>query len=290
MTASANSSSDSPLSREFESGLRDNRIPPCPIALEKIAEEMSKDEPDLRHLTQIISSDVALAAGLVKLANSPYFGAQRRVASVSEALILLGLDTASQAVACIALGEAFPNMRSMERFWDASAQIASLSGWLANERQWPGVRPQEAYTYGLFRDCGIAVLLQHFPDYTRILQNANNEQFRSFTDVEDELLPTNHVVMGSMMTQSWWLPENICQAVRHHHEIRPDPLKKEAPFRYLVAISQLAEHLLQRNTGRSRTHEWDKLGDACLDQLGLSEEELEDIEARTSAVLAEHHA
>lgn len=286
MTASA----DSPVNREFQSALRDNRIPPCPVALERIAHEMSQAEPDLRHLNQIISSDVALAAGLVKLANSPYFGAQRRIASVSEALILLGLDTASQAVACIALGEAFPNMRSMERFWGASAQIASLSGWLANERQWPGVRPQEAYTYGLFRDCGIAVLLQHFPDYTRILQSANNERTRAFTDVEDDVLPTNHVVMGSLMTQSWWLPESICKAVRYHHEIAPAPESKDTPFRYLVSISQLAEHLLQQNTGLSKTYEWDKLGTACLDQLGLEAEELAELEQRTTAVLAAHAA
>jgi HD-like signal output (HDOD) protein len=287
MEASADNP-DNALNKEFRSTLRDNRIPPCPVALERIAQEMGKDEPDFKHLTQIISSDVAMAAGLVKLANSPWFGTQRHVGSVSEALFLLGLDTASQAVACIALADAFPNMRSMERFWDASAQIASLSGWLASEKQWPGVRSQEAYTYGLFRDCGIAVLLQHFPDYARILQNANNEQLRTFTDVEDELLPTNHVVMGSMMTQSWWLPESICQAVRHHHAIKQDPNQRIAPFRYLVAISQLAEYLLQKNTGRSKTHEWDKLGTACLEQLGLGEEELGVMEARASEVLAEH--
>jgi HD-like signal output (HDOD) protein len=288
MTMTISADNDSPLNREFQSALRDNRIPPCPIALERIAQEMGRPDPDIRHLTQIITSDVGLAAGLVKLANSPYFGAQRRVASVSEALILLGLDTASQAVACIALAEAFPNMRSMERFWDASAQIASLSGWIASEKQWPGVRPQEAYTYGLFRDCGIAVLLQHFPDYTRILQSANSEQVRTFTDIEDDLLPTNHVVMGAMMTQSWWLPENICQAVRHHHDLKQDEDSKETPFRYLVAISQLAEHLLQRNTGRSKTHEWDKLGAACLEQLGLEDEELTALETRTREILAEH--
>lgn len=281
-------SSDSALNREFESVVRDNRIPPCPLALEKISQEMSKSDPDFRHLTQIISSDVALAAGLVRLANSPYFGSQRRVASVAEALMLLGLDTSSQAVACIALGKAFPNMRAMERFWDASAQIATLSGWLASEKKWPGVRPQEAYTYGLFRDCGIAVLLQHFPDYVRILQDANNEALRTFTDVEDELLPTNHVVMGSMMTQSWWLPENICKAVRYHHDIKRDMGRKDAPFRYLVAISQLAEYLLQQNTGRSKTHEWDKLGEVCMQQLDLDEEALQALEAQTHDVLAEH--
>lgn len=287
MTVSAH---DSPVNREFQSAVRDNRIPPCPVALERLAQEMQKAEPDLRHLNQIISSDVALAAGLVKLANSPYFGAQRRISSVSEALILLGLDTASQAVACIALGEAFPNMRSMERFWDSSAQIASLSGWLATERQWPGVRPQEAYTFGLFRDCGIAVLLQHFPDYTRILQSANNERERAFTDVEDDVLPTNHVVMGSLMTQSWWLPESICQAVRYHHDIAPSPDSRDSAFRYLVAVSQLAEHLLQQNTGRSKTYEWEKVSTLCLEQLGIEDEELAELEKQTGQVLAAHAA
>lgn len=287
MTALANNS-ETPLNREFQTALRDNRIPPCPLVLERIAQEMDSAEPDFRHLNQIIGSDVALAAGLVKLANSPYFGAQRRIASVSEALIMLGLDTASQAVACIALAEAFPNMRAMERFWDSSAQIANLSGWLANHHQWPGVRPQEAYTYGLFRDCGIAVLLQHFPDYARILQNANNERFRTFTEVEDDLLPTNHVVMGSLMTQSWWLPDNICKAVRHHHEIHRLGGPLDAPFRSLIAISQLAEYLLQENTGRSKTHEWEKLGAACMEQLGLDEEALADLKLRTAEIIVAH--
>ncbi|HTH94096.1 MAG TPA: HDOD domain-containing protein [Rhodocyclaceae bacterium] len=281
MTASA----ANPLAHDLESALRDNRIPPCPIALERIGQEMASDEPDFHHLTQIISSDVALAAGLIKLANSPYFGTQRRVSNVSDAIALLGLDTTSQAVACLALGKAFPNARAMERFWDASAQIAKLSGWLARENQWPEVRPQEAYTYGLFRDCGIAVLLQHFPDYARILHNANNEQFRTFTDVEDELLPTNHVVMGSLMTQSWWLPESICQAVRHHHDLKADSTHK-LPFRYLVAISQLAEYLLQKHTGLSKTFEWSKLGPACLEQLELDEAGLNNIEARATTILA----
>ena len=63
MTASANNNGN-PLNREFQSALRDNRIPPCPIALERIAEEMNRNEPDFRHLNQIISSDVALAASV----------------------------------------------------------------------------------------------------------------------------------------------------------------------------------------------------------------------------------
>ena len=153
-----------------------------------------------------------------------------------------------------------------------------------------GRTPAGSLYLRLFRDCGIAVLLQHFPDYTRILQSANNERTRAFTDVEDDVLPTNHVVMGSLMTQSWWLPESICKAVRYHHEIAPSPDSKDTPFRYLVSISQLAEYLLQQTTGMSKTYEWDKLGANCLEQLGLEAEELAELEQRTSAVLAAHAA
>lgn len=275
---------DNPTLAQFETALRENRIPPCPAALERIAIEMNKETPDFRQLSYIISSDVALAAGLIRLANSPYFGARRRVSSVAEALMLLGLDTASQAVACIALGEAFPNAKAMERFWDASAQIATLSGWLASEHKWPGVRSQEAYTYGLFRDCGIAILLQHFPDYGKVLQRANDEATRPFTEIEDEVLPTNHAIMGAMMTQSWWLPDNISEAVRHHHSLFENAAPKQA-FRYLIAIAQLAEYLLQNITGMSKTCEWAKLGPICLEQLGLDPVELEALEEKARALL-----
>lgn len=282
------SSASDALVEQFETALRDNRIPPCPAILARISEEMNQEEPDFRHLSTIIASDVALAAGLVRLANSPYFGARRRVSTVAEALMVLGLDTASQAVACIALNDAFPHMKAMERFWDASARIATLSGWLAKEHHWEGVRPQEAYTYGLFRDCGIAVLLQHFPGYQEVLRHANTECGRSFTDVENDVLPTNHVIVGAMMTQSWWLPENICLAVRHHHDLQASG--KKGPFRYLVAISQLAEYLLQKNTGMSGTCEWSKLGQECLDQLGLDEAALAELEASAQPVLTERAA
>ena len=251
---------------------------------------MNKDTPDFRFLAATIATDVGLAAGLIKLANSPYFGARRRVASVAESLMLLGLDTVSQAVACIALTKTFPGLPSMERFWDASAKVANLSGWLARELNLPGIRPQEAYTYGLFRDCGIAVLLQHFPDYVSVLKRANVEETRAFTDVEDDVLPTNHAVTGAMMTQSWWLPDSISNAVRFHHALPPPdnvmPAEEKA-YRPLIAMAQLAEHLLQDSTGLSHTQEWAKLGPYCLAVLGIDESQLSNLSPASNSIIAE---
>lgn len=265
----------------FLAALKENGIPPCPAVLVQVGAEMRKDDPDLRRLADFISADVAIAGGVLKTANSPFFGTRRRVATVMDALILLGLDTTSQAVACVALHEAFPNFRGMDRFWDASAKIARLSGALAQLRRWPGVRPQDAYTYGLFRDCGIAVLLQRFSErYIDVLSSANTRGDRSFTEVEDEVMPANHAVVGAMLTQSWWLPEGICGAIRNHHdvaaldELGAARLGVQRASRTLIAVAQTAEYILQQKTGLSSTREWEKLGPACLQQLGLNDAEL----------------
>ena len=268
------------VDRLLHHSLKDNGIPPCPAVLQKIRAEMRRDDPDLRRVAHTIGADVALAAGLIKTANSPYFGTRRRATSVMDALMLLGLDIASRAVACIALEQLFPNPRGIERFWDASAHIAQLSGWLARERRWPGLGAEDAYTFGLFRDAGIAVLLQRFPDYVNVLRRANLASECAFTAVENEVLPTNHTTVGSMLTQSWWLPEQISAAVRDHHE-----MTSAAQTDGLSALAQLAEFLLQSVTGKSSTREWEKLGPTCLGCLGIEEGEVDRLIQGARAVI-----
>lgn len=278
---------DEAFTSEFHAALRDNGIPPCPEILQRINAEMQEEEPNLRHLADMICSDVGLSAGLIKTANSPFFGTRQRVASVTEALIILGLNKTSQAVACVALHHAFPKLRHIERFWDASARIARLSGWLTQEEHWPNVRAPEAYTFGLFRDCGIAVLLQRFPDYEMVLADANRESKRCFTSVEDDVMPTNHAVVGALLSQSWWLPDSICNAIRYHHDLTV-PTPADDVTLTMVAIAHVAEHLLQKISGRSQTREWLKLGENSLQQLNLTEQHLSDLYLGASAVLAEH--
>lgn len=271
--------------------IRDIGIPPCPAILTQINTEMSKEEPDLKYLDRIISSDVSLAAGLIAIANSPFFGFRNRVRSVREALQMLGLVVASRTIAGLIIQKVFPPSPSLERFWHASACIARLSGWLAqNCRAGLKVRPDDAYTFGLFRDCGIPILMRRFDDYAETLKRANQEQVRSFTDVEQAIYPTNHAAVGSLLAQSWWLPDEICLAIRHHHEQRmlaPGSSPRLAnPVLGLIAIVQLAEHLFQKHSGLSQTQEWHKLGADCLRLLKLEESDLETIYTDSAELVA----
>ncbi|MCX7173543.1 MAG: HDOD domain-containing protein [Proteobacteria bacterium] len=276
----------------LEQTLMDIGIPPRPEILDRIAAEMRRDDPNFRHLGHLVTADVGLAASLIKTANSPFFGFRGKVHSPSEALMMLGLDVASRAIAGISLRKAFPADIRLERFWHASAQIAALSGWLTQVVAKGKLRADDAYTYGLFRDCGMPVMLKRFPAYQKVLARANDDAVHPFTQIEQEGLPEfpiDHAMVGHLLGQNWWLPEKIILAIRHHHELLAlDSVNSGLPdtSRYLIAISQLAEHILQEVTGGSHTREWSKLGASCLRLLNLEADELPSIRDLGAGVLA----
>lgn len=277
------------LANALDDAIRAIDIPPRPQIIDRIRVEVLSENPCFHRIGQLIKADVGLAAGLLKTANSPYFGLRTRVRSVSEALVLLGLELTARAVAAISLRRAFPNSAHYVRFWDSSARIAALSGWLAQTLAPPGLNAADAYTFGLFRDCGIVILLRRFADYRQTLARANGDAERSFTAVEQADYPTDHAVVGSLLATEWWLPEEICQAIRAHHEPSAIAcLGADPPLvgSRLIAVSQTAEHLLQQLTGASRTQEWTKLGQASLLLLGLTEESLRELHAEAATILA----
>ncbi|MBI3901796.1 MAG: HDOD domain-containing protein [Nitrosomonadales bacterium] len=265
----------------LESAIRDIGIPPCPTILEDIHTEMGKSEPDFKHLTRIISSDVGIAAGLITITNSPFFGLRNRVRSVNEALMMLGLDVASRAVAGLVLRRMFPpTTLGLERFWHASASIARLSGWLAQQAI-SGIRvsPDDAYTFGLFRDCGIPLMLKRFSHYPEVMNMAGQEKVLTFTAVEDNLCTTNHALVGGLLAQGWWLPDETSLAIRHHHDFHLLEQGSSSGLSTttlgLIANAQVAEQIfLRHNLAWERTQEWFKAGEACMRLLGLSDDDL----------------
>lgn len=258
--------------------IREIGIPPRPTILGQIEQETAKDEPDFIKLAKILSQDVGLSASLIKVANSPYFSFGKKVPTVQEALLVLGLKIVIQTVAGLALQQVFKHVPNMERFWDSSATNAQISGWLARQlgRKW-AIRLEDAYTFALFRDCGIPVLLSPFPEYQAILAQANSERERAFTDVEDQAMGLNHASVGAGLAENWLLAEDTCQAIRHHHDARIFTEVTAIPERtkVLVAISHLAEHLMQQEAGRGQSCEWEKLGAACLACLDLEPEQVQ---------------
>lgn len=270
--------------------VREIGIPPRPQILDRINREMARDDPDFKRLADIVGSDVALAASVIKVANSPYFGFSKLVRSVSEALLVLGLKTIVTTIAGLELKKTFPHVPSLERFWDSSARIARVCGWLAQALRVKGLRSEDAYTFGLFRDCGIPVLMIPFPEYPEVLKAANAEALRAFTMVEDERMGINHAGIGAELAGNWLLPEEIHLAIRHHHDpaaLDPAAMPSLPPSTSgMIAVAHLAEHLIQHATRLSQTREWPKLGAAAMARLGIADADLEPLHAGCGPAIA----
>ncbi|HJW26459.1 MAG TPA: HDOD domain-containing protein [Rhodocyclaceae bacterium] len=278
-----------PLDQYLADTIRQLGIPPRPAILERVAAEMQRDEPDFRSLARIISADVSIAGSLLKLVNSPFFGYRQKARTVQDALSMLGLSTISSAIATIVLRNVLPPSPRLERFWDASARVAQVSGWLVQQLgAEAGVQSEDAYTFSLFRDCGIPIMARRFPSYFDTLARANADAEKQFTEVEDFRHPTNHALVGCLLGQSWWLPENTCIAIRHHHDfvsLRAGGGAFSPAARRLICLAQLAEKLLQDETGLSSCLEWMKMGEACLEILGVSPPEFEELHRQARSVL-----
>lgn len=262
-----------------EDVVRNVVIPPRPEILENLSAELNRRSPRVATIVKLLSADVGLAASLLKTANSPAFGLNRRLVSVQEAVTLLGFGTveaaANEFLLRQAIGKGGP---SMERFWDASRKMAEVCRYIS--RSIPGLRPDDAYVYGLFQDCGIALLIQRFPDYKATLAAANAAVDRSFTAIEEERHQTDHATIGYLLARTWRLPEHVSEAIRSHHEYGQwlgEAATLPAASGRLIACALLAERCVQLATDMAKSVEWDKAGEAAIAYLDMKPGEFDEI-------------
>lgn len=250
-------------------------IPPCPVVLTALLREMRADDPDFGRIAVLISRDIALASTAVQTVNSAAFNLPCPVATIREALTYLGLDAITRLIRGLLLRQAFPFVSgaAITQFWDDSAAIARITARVAGALR--AVDPNLAYTFGLFRDCGMPVMLSRHADYTQIMEQTAVNSAPTLV-AEQARYRTDHAALGLLLARQWHLPEALCNAIRYHHDgdanhgtrgdIDPASMK-------LIACATIADHL--RAVSRNLMHRQasSELGLACA-QLGQVPEQL----------------
>lgn len=249
-------------------------IPPCPELLTRLQAVMREGDPDWDVVASIAASDVAMAASLVRAANSPIYSRRSGAASVPQAMAVLGLRQTSVLLMQFLTLRALPvNHPALQNFWQGSSRRALAMGYIA--RQLYGMPPDLAHTFGLFCDVGIPVLLQGLRGYAGTLAEAQARRDRSFTDTEQANHRTDHCIVGALVARAWRLPAELKVAIRLHHESESlaDP-GIPASVRALIAAGVIADHLVARHEGLPESSEWLGRGAACLAHLQVRSDEL----------------
>ena len=266
------------VSREsIEQLLKQVTIPPRPALLIELDRELGGAEPDFRAVAALVGKDVGISAAMLKTLNSPLFALRSKIGNVTQAVQLLGMRNVRNIVTGLMLRNMVGAGQNLERFWDSAEKVAAINAYLCSIL--PKTPRDEAYTFGLFRDCGIPILMQRFPEYRDTLKRAAGDD-RPMPVVEDERHGTNHATVGYMVARSWGLSDAICQSILRHHDIDMINGKDSTvPLAHtLVAINFFAEHLNDPMLRMRQDSQWELHGEMVLDYLGITHKEYVEIQ------------
>ncbi|TLX57940.1 histidine kinase [Stutzerimonas nosocomialis] len=254
-------------------------VPPQPQILVDLQMEQVMPVPDLKIIARLISQDPGLSGALLKIVNSRFFELSNRIASIQQAVNLLGCDSVINLINAQSIkGEmSDETIVTLNRFWDTAQDVAMTSLTLAKRIGYQA--PDEAYTLGLFHDCGIPLMLKRFPNYMGVLEEAYASccAEQRIVDVENRVLNTNHAVVGYFTAKSWNLPLRLCDAIANHHNawsLFVDDSGRDAQLKTLLAILKMAEHICACHRvlgGQEEDHEWAHISQLVLEYVGLSE-------------------
>lgn len=264
-------------------------IPPRPTVLLQLEQEQTKAEPDFNQIAQIISSDLTLSAAVLKTVNSPFFSLANRVSSVSQALQLLGLRNLGNIVRGVLLRRSLSpdGEQKMERFWLKSARVALVSAKLA-ETFGGELSRDEAYSYGLFQDCGMPLMQARYKHYQATLDKCESLPLHKMLEIEEQRHKANHVDIGFLLARTWYLPTTINQAILNHHDIEIFFKPQDGDWHYicsLIAMAGLAEHIVKRHYVQEETSDWRQLEPILLRHLSIDRTEYEDFSDRVNRLL-----
>jgi len=249
-------------------------IPPCPESLVRLQSILAAPELDAGAIDQLASSDVAMAAALIRQANSPLYALAQPVQTVGMALTVLGLRPAVELLSAFITRHAL-QVRSplLEHFWESSQRRAIACEHIG--RQLYSFDPGLGYSFGLFCHVGMPVLVKAVRGYASTVTEALARQDRTFTQTENANHRTDHAVVGAIVARTWHLTGDVAQAIWLHHDFSCLQDGKFSPtVRHLVALGLLAEYLVHHHEGLEPSREWRQHGEACMASLDVTHDEL----------------
>ncbi|MDX9945417.1 MAG: HDOD domain-containing protein [Azonexus sp.] len=264
-------------------------IPACPATLTETMSEAQKDVPDIKILGRLISNDPGMSATALKLANSPAFGGRVEITSVPRAVERLG----TKNIVCVVVASALRNSITglpaawLEHFWRRNSTLATAAALVARKQY--GLSPDLAYTYTLFHDAAIPLIMKRFPEYQSFLTTCHQEG-RMLAEAEAAQFPCTHPVVGSLLTRNWGLPRAIGQAIRFHHDKEAYSIPEStlpATALSLIAVTQVAEHLLTEIQDEVDIEVGDFLFNKATEHLGLSVDDLDRLQEAIRELLLE---
>lgn len=244
-------------------------LPALPLIAQKLLTLEIDTDAGQRQMLSLIEQDPQILARVIGLANSPMLGTSRRISSIAEAAIILGINRIKSVATSMALmaTNAKPAMGSfnLQDLWIHNLGIAFAT--IAIGKSMPRQnRPADdnIFLAGMLHDIGYIALDYLDPYRSNELHTYQaNSDGRTALEIEKTLLEICHDELGAELARHWNLPNEIISVIRYHHSPDAIDAPKDQP---LIRMVYIAEKMLpsfgmneQVDTGITDS-DWEALG------------------------------
>jgi putative nucleotidyltransferase with HDIG domain len=246
-----------------------NTLPTVPGVLKKLSVIIEKPRITLVEISAFISNDPALTTKVLKMVNSAIYGFPGRIASVSHATMLLGLNVIKGLLLGVSVFELM--QKTMNGLYEHSLACAIASRVIAQKK---GLKePEEVSVAGLLHDIGKVILMLEFQkEYEAAMNEAQTKSIPIF-EAEKSQFNATHANVGSWLAEKWHFPRSLIEVIEYHH--RP-ALSRSVPME--TAIVHLADVLVRaRGFGFAGESFVPEVNPAAFELLKLSESDIKDI-------------
>lgn len=211
---------------------RFNDIKTLPHVAIRLTRLMADENASIKKFEEVIRMDPSLVVRLLRVVNSPYYGLQQRVESISRAVVFVGMRNLRNMVVTEAMKDIFKQgaddkFFSREGLWMHCAAVAICSQ-MISERIF-SQKGEDVYLCGILHDIGMVVEDQVAHDaFIRACRGYESGN-GSFTGFEREEIGTDHCLIGHELSREWGLSLEIQDGIRDHHRkmkaVEPSSIK-----------------------------------------------------------------
>ena len=206
------------LKKEIIKAVKD--LPPMPDVIFKIQRTLLNPNAYAQQIADLIETDQALAARVLKIANSPFYGMSGKVSSVQHAAVILGFKTLGELTTIAGFSELMGNKLPgygyrANDLWKHSLAVALSSRHIAQKLSPRLVN--DALTAGLIHDMGKLILDPYVGEQREVFDEFLAATEQTFLEAEKQILGFDHAEIAYEICKNWHFPELLALGIKYHH-------------------------------------------------------------------------
>jgi len=231
---------DPGMNKELETAIMTAAdLPTIPVVAIKVMQLIESEKASAEELAKVVASDPAVAARVLKISNSAFYGCQRQIQTLSSAIVILGFSTLRSLVVAASVKQVYkPYGLTEKMLWEHSFAAGLAAKIIASQTR--AVNEEEAFLAGLFHDIGKIIMNTLDRDkFQEVMQHCYNEGV-SFKEAERGVYPFGHEEVGAYVIKKWNFPDLLTRAILLHHSLEFDP-QDDPVLPKLTATAALAD-------------------------------------------------